>query len=90
MIRYLSAALAEDAMQRLTNEQQMIERGTKAWAGMPDATAWAEERRGNVPAPTCQESLQVEPVAWLKVCEARGMVKGGEVFAARIRARGSI
>lgn len=23
-----------------------------------------------------------------KVCEARGMVKGGEVFAARIRARG--
>jgi len=29
-----------------------------------------------------------EREACAKVCEQRGMVKGGEVFAARIRARG--
>lgn len=60
------AALAEDAMQRLTDEQQMIERGTKAWADVPDATAWVDEMRGNIPAPTGQESRQVEPVAYVK------------------------
>lgn len=60
------AALAEDAMQRLTDEQQMIERGTKAWADVPDATAWVDEMRGNVPAPTGHESRQVEPVAYVK------------------------
>jgi hypothetical protein len=64
-ITALRAALAEDAMQRLTDVQQMIERGTKAWADVPDATGWVEEMRGNVPAPTSQESRQVEPVAWL-------------------------
>ena len=60
-----AAALAEDAMQRLTDEQQMIERGTKAWADVPDATAWVQEMRGNVLAPTCRESRQVEPVAYV-------------------------
>jgi len=30
-----------------------------------------------------------EREACAKVCEKRGMVKGGEVFAARIRARGT-
>lgn len=30
----------------------------------------------------------VEREACAKACERRGMVKGGEVFAARIRARG--
>ena len=30
-----------------------------------------------------------EREACAKVCEERGMVKGGEVFAARIRARGN-
>lgn len=49
LIDYLRAALAEDAMQRLADEQQMIERGTKAWAGVPDATAWLENLRGNEP-----------------------------------------
>jgi hypothetical protein len=61
----LRDALAEDAMQRLTDEQQMIERGTKAWADVPDATAWVQEMRGNVQAPTSQESRHVEPVAWM-------------------------
>jgi hypothetical protein len=65
-ITALRAALAEDAMKRLTDEQQMIERGTKAWADVPDATAWVQEMRGNVPAPTSQESRQVEPVAYIK------------------------
>lgn len=45
----LRAALAEDAMQRLTDEQQMIERGTKAWADVPDSSAWVNELRGNEP-----------------------------------------
>ena len=60
----LRAALADEAMQRLADEQQMIERGTKAWADVPDATAWVDEMRGNVPAPTSQESRQVEPVGY--------------------------
>ena len=69
----LRAALAEDAMQRLADEQQMIERGTKAWADVPDATAWVNEMRGNVPAPTSQDSRQVEPVAWLTRDEQDGL-----------------
>jgi polynucleotide 5'-kinase involved in rRNA processing len=32
---------------------------------------------------------EAEREACAKVCEERGMVKGGEVFAARIRARGN-
>jgi len=32
--------------------------------------------------------VAAEREACAKVCERRGMVKGGEVFAARIRARG--
>lgn len=71
----LRAALAEDAMQRLADEQQMIERGTKAWADVPDATAWVNEMRGNVPAPTSQESRQVEPVAWM--CSDETMCRSG-------------
>lgn len=54
-ITSLRAALDENAMQRLTDEQQMIERGTKAWAGVPDATAWVEELRGHEPVTDCHE-----------------------------------
>jgi len=32
--------------------------------------------------------LAAEREACAQVCESKGMVKGGEVFAARIRARG--
>ena len=28
----------------------MVERGTKAWESVPDASAWVEEQRGNEPA----------------------------------------
>lgn len=59
-ITALRAALAEDAMQRLADEQQMIERGTKAWAGVPDATAWVEELRGNKPTLTSNGMPVVE------------------------------
>jgi len=34
------------------------------------------------------QAVEAEREACAKVCERRGMVKGGEVFAARIRARG--
>ena len=37
----------------------------------------------------CKMAVEAEREACAKACERRGMVKGGEVFAARIRARGS-
>lgn len=45
----LRVALAEDSMQRLSDFQQMIERGTQAWAEVPNATAYVEDLRGNEP-----------------------------------------
>ena len=36
-----------------------------------------------------EQAIKEEREACAKVCEKRGMVKGGEVFAARIRARGN-
>lgn len=77
-IASLQAALSEDAMQRLADEQQMIERGTKAWAGVRDATAWLEELRGNEPMTDFYEKAAdhiadatkiVEPVATVKKME---------------------
>lgn len=59
----LRAALSDDAMQRLTDEQQMIERGTKAWAGVPDATAWVENLRGNEPVTDCHGLEQARAAA---------------------------
>ena len=59
----LRDALAEDAMQRLTDEQQMIERGTKAWADVPDATDWVEELRGNEPVADCHGLEQARAAA---------------------------
>ena len=47
VITTLRATLSWDAMQRLTDEQKMIERGTKAWADVPNATAFVEDLRGN-------------------------------------------
>ena len=35
-----------------------------------------------------EAAVKAEREACAKVCEERGMVKGGEVFSARIRARG--
>jgi hypothetical protein len=32
-----------------------IEKGTKAWADIPNATEWVDDLRGNTPAcPTCK------------------------------------
>jgi hypothetical protein len=54
----LRQALAEEALDRMAAENQRlglydednlqtaIERGTKAWADVPDATKWVEELRG--------------------------------------------
>jgi hypothetical protein len=39
-----------------------IEKGTKAWADVPDATEWVEELRGN-------ETEKQEPVAWMTINE---------------------
>ena len=36
-----------------------------------------------------KQAVAAEREACAKVCEERGMVKGGEVFSARIRARGT-
>lgn len=52
----LRAALEANAMQRLTDEHQMIERGTKAWAGVPNATDWVEDLRGNEPVTDCHKT----------------------------------
>jgi len=55
----LRQALAEEALDRMAAENQRlglydednlqtaIERGTKAWADVPDASEWVEELRGN-------------------------------------------
>lgn len=63
----LRAALAKDATQRFTDEQQMIERGTKAWADVQNATAWVEDLRGNEPVTICHEKEGDKlspPLAW--------------------------
>lgn len=59
----LRAALAEDAMQRFTDEQQMIERGVKAWADVPNATVWVDELRGNQPVTDCHKLEQARAIA---------------------------
>ena len=56
-ITALRQALAHEALDRMVAENQRlglyddlqtaIERGTKAWADVPDATEWVEELRGN-------------------------------------------
>ena len=55
----LRKALAHEALDKMVAENQKlglydddlqtaIERGTKAWADVPNASAWVEELRGNV------------------------------------------
>ena len=57
-INALRQALAHEAMDKMVAENQKlglydddlqgaIEKGTKAWADVPDATKWVEELRGN-------------------------------------------
>ena len=82
------AELTEYAMQRLTDEQQMIERGTKAWADVPDATAWVNDLRGNEPVTDCHEKAadhiadankMIEPVAYVTgYYEGRCVIKSVE------------
>ena len=59
------------------------------------AALWRHEayRLGGTPLPwdadeAIAKAVSAERAACAKVCEEKGMVKGGEVFAARIRARG--
>lgn len=59
-VKALRSALAEDVTQRPSDEQQMIERGTKAWADVPNATDWVEEMRGNKPTATSNGMPAVE------------------------------
>ena len=37
----------KEALRQALDLQTAIERGTKAWADVPDATEWVEELRGN-------------------------------------------
>jgi hypothetical protein len=39
----------KEALRQALDLQTAIERGTKAWADVPDATKWVEELRGNTP-----------------------------------------
>ena len=38
----------KEALRQALDLQTAIERGTEAWADVPDATEWVEELRGNV------------------------------------------
>jgi len=50
----------------------MIEKGTKAWADVGDATEWVEELRGNVDA----VNMKQEPVAWIDKTRYQQLQKG--------------
>ena len=39
----------KEALRQALDLQTAIEKGTKAWADVPDATKWVEELRGNTP-----------------------------------------
>jgi hypothetical protein len=39
----------KEALRQALDLQTTIEKGTKAWADVPNATEWAEELRGNTP-----------------------------------------
>ena len=65
----LRKALAHEALDKMVAENQKlglydddlqgaIEKGTKAWADVPDATKWVEELRGN---DTPEETPEVTP-----------------------------
>jgi hypothetical protein len=66
------AEAIEEAIRARGNDlQTAIERGTKAWADVPDATEWVDDLRGNVDAVNMsQERVDKtakgghEPVAW--------------------------
>jgi len=75
-IQALRQALAEEALDRMDAENQRlglydednlqtaIEKGTKAWADVPNATEWAEELRG-------YDTPEVTPEGWVKIDEVR-------------------
>jgi hypothetical protein len=42
-------SLVIQALRQALDLQTAIEKGTKAWADVPDATKWVEELRGNTP-----------------------------------------
>jgi hypothetical protein len=48
-LRNLNLLAFEDNQPSYNDDEfnQMVERGTKAWADVPDATAWLENLRGN-------------------------------------------
>jgi len=75
-INALRQALAEEALDRMAAENQRlglydednlqtaIEKGTKAWADVPDATEWAEELRGyDTPEVTPEVPCKTHPDA---------------------------
>jgi hypothetical protein len=43
------SSLVIQALRQALDLQTAIEKGTKAWADVPDATKWVEELRGNTP-----------------------------------------
>jgi hypothetical protein len=48
-------SLVIQALRQALDLQTAIERGTTAWADVPDATKWVDDLRGNTPAcPTCK------------------------------------
>ena len=54
----------------------MTEKGAKAWADVPNATAWVDELRGNAPVqPVALPAGMPEPVAWIAEY-------GGDIYTA--------
>ena len=58
----------KEALRQALDLQTAIEKGTKAWADVPNATEWAEELRGN---DTPEVAPEVTPAGWVKIDEVR-------------------
>ena len=58
------SSLVIQALRQALDLQTAIERGTQAWADVPDATEWVEELRGN-------DTPEVTPEGWVKIDEVR-------------------
>ena len=57
----------KEALRQALDLQTAIERGTKAWADVPDATKWVEELRGN---DTLEESFTLDRGCYERGCVA--------------------
>ena len=65
---------AAKVLRQAIEQAEMIEKGTKAWADVPDATEWVDDLRGNVDAVNMNQEYvdetakgEHEPVAWMYV-----------------------